>query len=138
MVNEDWVKAKSKLYQIEPVEADNFNVTSLELEIVLKNRSGKKLDSLEIFNSIEVSPKLPYVYCSENSKQLSNSIHTPENVSDFWCMLCLTSLPVIKPKREITFQSERDWGVLDLSVKPLEWINQTLDSIKGFLTKNMK
>ncbi len=136
MVNEDWVKAKSKLYQIEPVEADNFNVTSLELEIVLKNRSGKKLDSLEIFNSIEVSPKLPYVYCSENSKQLSNSIHTPENVSDFWCMLCLTSLPVIKPKREITFQSERDWGVLDLSVKPLEWINQTLDSIKGFLTKN--
>ena len=99
MVNEDWVKAKSKLYQIEPVEADNFNVTSLELEIVLKNRSGKKLDSLEIFNSIEVSPKLPYVYCSENSKQLSSSIHTPENVSDFWCMLCLTSLPVIKPKK---------------------------------------
>ena len=51
-------------------------------------------------------------------------------------MLCLSSLPVIKPKLEITFQSERDWGVLDLVVKPLEWINQTIDSIKGFFTKN--
>lgn len=136
MVNEEWVKAKSKLYQIDPVEADNFNITSLELEIVLKNRSDKKLDQLEIFNSIEVSPKLPYVYCSENVKQLANSLHTPENISDFWCMLCLSSLPVIKPKLEITFQSERDWGVLDLVVKPLEWINQTIDSIKGFFTKN--
>jgi len=135
-VNEGWLRAKSKLYQIKPVDADNFNVTSLELEIVLKNRTDKKLESLEIFNSIEVSPKIPYVYCSQNTKQLSNSIHTPENISNFWCMLCLSSLPVIKPKLEITFQSEREWGVLELVVKPLEWMNQTIDNIKGFLTKN--
>ena len=74
MVNEDWVKAKSKLYQIEPVEADNFNVTSLELEIVLKNRSGKKLDQLLKFSTLLKFP-LNFLTCivQRMSKQLSNS-----------------------------------------------------------------
>jgi hypothetical protein len=136
LVNEGWLEAKDKLYQIKPFEADNFNITSLELEIVLKNRTEKKLDPLEIFDSMKVSVKLPYVYCLGNTKELSNSIYTPENNSNFCCTLCLSSLPVIKPKLEIIFRSEREWGALDLVVKPLEWMNQTIDNIKGFLTKN--
>ena len=136
LVNKGWIDAKRKLYQIVPEEADNFNVTSLELEIMLSNGSGKKLDPLQVFDTIRVSPKLPYVYCSGNTKQSSGAIYSPENLNDFWAMLCLTSLPVIKPKKELRFPSEREWGVIDLIVKPAKWVNQTIDTIKNFLTSN--
>ena len=134
LLNQGWIKAKRKLYSIQPVEADNFNTTSLELEMVLSNKTGKNLDPLQVFNSINTSPTLPYVFCLENTKQFSGNIYVPENISNFWCMLSLVSLPVIKPKKELIVKSERDWGIIELIIKPSDWMNQSLDIIKNFLT----
>jgi len=136
LVNDGWNDAKKKLFNIVPTEADNFNITSLELDIFLDNRDDKKLDPLQVFDIIEVSPKLPYVYCMGNVKQISGNSYLPESMNNFNCMLCLTQLPVIKPKREITFKSERTWGEVELIVKPVNWLDQTVDVIKNFLTIN--
>jgi len=70
----------------------------------------KKLDPLQVFDIIEVSPKLPYVYCMGNVKQISGNSYLPESMNNFNCMLCLTQLPVIKPKREITFKYRENLG----------------------------
>ena len=53
----------------------------------------------------------------------------------FWCALAVNPLPVVIPNKEVIFQIENDWGIIELIMKPLNWINRSVDDIKSFMTK---
>mgnify|MGYP003642029312 FL=1 len=130
-----WVKAKKKLYTLKPQEPDNMKINNLEVTITLKSKSGGKLENLEVFNTIDSSMYLPYVWCDKYVKVNRNS-YIPkswrQNNGVFGCIIKVGDIPVIKPNREITLPSAN----LLLRVYPDEWVNKPLEDIKYFLAKN--
>ena len=135
--NDTWVDAKTKLYQNQPFEVDMFNISSLEMEIMLESQSARNLDILQVFNGMHASQRLPYIYCKGNVKKDTTTVYSNlQDISIFWCALAIHPLPVVMPKKEIIFQIENDWGTIELIMKPGDWINRSTDDIKNFMTSN--
>ena len=131
----EWIKSKKELYKIKPHEPDNIHIKNLDISIVLESKSNKILENFEVFNNIDSSLKIPYVWCDKYIKINKNSyipVTWRRHLEKFGCIIKVRDIPVIKPQIEITFPSNN----LLLRVYPDVWVNRSIEEMKHFLRIN--